>query len=46
MANPTTDLFGTPLLPGLEYRDALLSREEEAALIARIDEQDLAPFQL
>ncbi|MES3048914.1 alpha-ketoglutarate-dependent dioxygenase AlkB [Sphingomonas faeni] len=39
------DLFGTPLLPGLEYHDALLDRDEEAALIARIDEQDLAPFQ-
>jgi alkylated DNA repair dioxygenase AlkB len=45
MANPTTDLFGTSVLPGLEYRDALLSRDEEKALIARIDEQDLAPFQ-
>ncbi|RKE54006.1 MULTISPECIES: alpha-ketoglutarate-dependent dioxygenase AlkB [unclassified Sphingomonas] len=45
MANPTADLFGTPVLSGLEYRDALLSRDEEEALIARIDEQDLAPFQ-
>ena len=45
MENPTVDLFGTPLLPGLEYREALLDRDEEAALIARIDEQDLAPFQ-
>ncbi|KQN03397.1 2OG-Fe(II) oxygenase [Sphingomonas sp. Leaf230] len=45
MANPTADLFGTPVLPRLEYRDALLSQEEEAALIARIDDQDLAPFQ-
>jgi alkylated DNA repair dioxygenase AlkB len=45
MANPTADLFGTPVLPGLEYRDALLSRDEETALIALIDEQDLAPFQ-
>ena len=39
------DLFGTPLLPGLAYRAALLDRDEEAMLIARIDEQDLAPFQ-
>lgn len=45
MGNPTLDLFGTPLLPGLAYRDALLDQDEEAMLIARIDEQDLAPFQ-
>ena len=45
MANPTPDLFGTPVLPGLAYRDALVGRDEEAALIARIDEQQLAPFQ-
>ncbi len=45
MTNPTADLFGTPLLPGLAYRDALIDRDEEAMLIARIDEQDLAPFQ-
>jgi len=45
MTNPTADLFGTPILPGLSYRDALVSRDEEEALIARIDEQQLAPFQ-
>ncbi|WP_214654925.1 alpha-ketoglutarate-dependent dioxygenase AlkB [Sphingomonas albertensis] len=45
MTNPTADLFGTPLLPGLAYRDALIDLDEEAMLIARIDEQDLAPFQ-
>ena len=45
MANPTADLFGTPLLPGLAYRDALIDRDEETALIARIDEQHLEPFQ-
>ncbi|HXH15017.1 MAG TPA: alpha-ketoglutarate-dependent dioxygenase AlkB [Sphingomonas sp.] len=45
MANPTADLFGTPALPGLEYRYAALDREEEAMLIARIDEQKLQPFQ-
>ena len=45
MTNPTADLFGTPLLPGLAYRDALIDRDEEAALIARIDEQHLEPFQ-
>ena len=45
MANPTADLFGTSLLPGLAYRDALIDRDEEAMLIARIDEQDLEPFQ-
>ena len=37
MGNPTMDLFGTPLLPGLEYHDALLDRDEEEMLIARID---------
>ncbi len=45
MANPTADLFGTPILPGLAYRDALVGRDEEATLIAQIDEQQLAPFQ-
>ncbi len=45
MGNPTIDLFGTPHLPGLDYRDGLIDRNEEAALIARIDEQHLEPFQ-
>ncbi len=45
MTNPTADLFGTPLLPGLAYRDTLIDRDEETALIARIDEQHLEPFQ-
>ena len=45
MANPTADLLGTPVLPGFDYRDALIDRDEEAALIALIDEQELAPFQ-
>lgn len=45
MANPTADLFGTPVLPGLDYRGTLIDHDEEAALIARIDEQNLEPFQ-
>ncbi|MFV0624594.1 alpha-ketoglutarate-dependent dioxygenase AlkB [Sphingomonas sp. ac-8] len=38
------DLFGTPLLPGLAYREAVVDAAEEAALIAAIDACDLTPF--
>ena len=39
-----TDLFGAPPLPGLAYRGDIVTREEEAALIAAIDASGLAPF--
>jgi alkylated DNA repair dioxygenase AlkB len=44
MAVAPIDLFETPLLPGLTYREDLLTGAEEAALIARIDAQPLSPF--
>jgi alkylated DNA repair dioxygenase AlkB len=45
MATMLADLFGTPVLAGLSYQDAIITHEEEAALIAFIDEQPLSPFQ-
>ena len=38
------DLFDTPLLPGLAYREDAVTPEQEAALIAAIDNAGLAPF--
>ena len=38
------DLFGTPLLPGLSYGEAVLDAAEEAALVEAIDECELTPF--
>jgi DNA oxidative demethylase len=38
------DLFGTGSLPGLTSADAIVSPEEEQALIARIDDESLSPF--
>ncbi len=38
------DLFDAPALPGLATRAALITADEERALIARIDATDLAPF--
>lgn len=38
-------LFDAPLIPGLRATDALLDREEEQQLIARIDASGLTPFQ-
>ena len=40
----TADLFGEPLIAGLEYRPDFLSAAEEQALIARLAETDLSPF--
>ena len=37
-------LFDDPLIPGLEHREELISKEEENALIARLEAMDLAPF--
>lgn len=38
------DLFDAPILPGLDYRDAVVTEAEERTLIARIDEAGLSPF--
>lgn len=38
------DMFAEPLLPGLDYARDFLTPAEEAALIARIDTEPLAPF--
>ena len=37
-------LFDTPLIAGLRYREELISGAEEHALLARLQELDLAPF--
>lgn len=38
------DLFGVPVLPGLQTTDALISVVEEAELIGCIDAENLSPF--
>jgi alkylated DNA repair protein (DNA oxidative demethylase) len=38
------DLFGAPLLPGLGYREEIVSPAEETALITAIDQVELSPF--
>lgn len=42
---PQPDLFGPALLPGLAYRDAIVTAAEEAKLIAHIEDASLTPFQ-
>lgn len=39
------DLFDAPVIPGLRSASEIVSAEEEKALIAAIDAQDLTPFQ-
>src|SRR3546814_9629397 len=39
-----TDLFGTPILPGLAQVPDFISAADEAALIARIDAATPTPF--
>ena len=39
------DLFATPLIPGLELGEGLVTRDEEAALLTRCAALDLTPFQ-
>src|ERR1051325_9716979 len=39
-----SDLFAAPLLPGLAYREELISAGEEAVLIAAIEGFGLTPF--
>ncbi len=40
----TSDLFDTPILPGLRMQPDLIDQAEEQMLIARIDAADLTPF--
>ncbi|WP_340313981.1 alpha-ketoglutarate-dependent dioxygenase AlkB [Rhizorhabdus argentea] len=40
----TGDLFGVQLLPGLGYREEIVTPAEEAVLIAAIDQVELSPF--
>lgn len=42
---PQADLFGPSLLPGLAYRDDVITPDEETDLIARIEAAELTPFQ-
>lgn len=44
MRAATVDLFATPFVAGLDYRDAVLTEAEEDALITRIDRAELSPF--
>ncbi|MFD1787861.1 alpha-ketoglutarate-dependent dioxygenase AlkB [Sphingomonas floccifaciens] len=44
MATLFTDLFDTPVIPGLSSGEDIVDREEEADLIARIDAEALSPF--
>lgn len=39
-----SDLFDATIVPGLAYAQEIVTPYEEQALIARIDETDLAPF--
>lgn len=39
-----SDLFATPILPGLAYATDFLTPEEETALIERVDASGLSPF--
>ncbi len=38
------DLFDAPILPGIAMRQGLIAGDEEPALVAAIDAQDLTPF--
>jgi alkylated DNA repair dioxygenase AlkB len=38
------DLFAEPLIAGLDYRDDFITAAEEADLLAKLGELDLAPF--
>ena len=40
----TADLFGEPLIAGLEYRPDFISADEERALIGHLSEAELSPF--
>lgn len=38
------NLFDAPLIPGLDYREDMLTRDEEAMLIMKMDALPLSPF--
>jgi alkylated DNA repair dioxygenase AlkB len=38
------DLFDAPILPGLNYRDNILTEAEECAMVAQVDGTELSPF--
>ena len=40
----STDLFGEPLIAGLDYRPEFISPGEEQALIEHLSKEELAPF--
>jgi alkylated DNA repair dioxygenase AlkB len=40
----TADLFGEPLVAGLDYRPDFITAAQERALIAHMDEAELSPF--
>ena len=40
----TADLFDQALIPGLDYREEIISRAEEAELMERLSALDLSPF--
>jgi alkylated DNA repair dioxygenase AlkB len=40
----SVDLFGEPLIAGLEYRPEFITPAEEHALIGHLGEEDLSPF--
>lgn len=40
----SADLFGEPLIAGLDYRSHFISAEDERTLIARLSEMELSPF--
>jgi alkylated DNA repair dioxygenase AlkB len=42
---PQADLFGPSLLPGLAYRDDVITSAVESDLITRIETAELTPFQ-
>jgi alkylated DNA repair dioxygenase AlkB len=42
--NAMSDLFGAAVLPGLRSADAVVTPDEECALIAHIDQASLSPF--
>ncbi|MBV9841391.1 MAG: alpha-ketoglutarate-dependent dioxygenase AlkB [Sphingomonadaceae bacterium] len=44
MKTATADLFDTPHVSGLDYRDTFIGEVEERALIAHIDDAGLSPF--
>jgi len=38
------DLFGVPIIPGLDYREGFITRAEHDQLVAHLEMTDLTPF--